>query len=82
MEHTKATALREARKRAGITAEVLATRAGISLGWLRTCERAPSLMSEELAARLAGALGVDPRVLLMDRLGSVRFHGAARRMVF
>ncbi len=58
------TALREARKRAGLTAEALATRAGISLGWIRVVERAPGLMSRDLAARLAAALGVPPETLI------------------
>jgi len=69
------TALREARRRAGLTAEALATRAGLSLGWLRVCERAPQFMSPSLAARLAEALGVEPR----DLLGAV---GGTRRRMF
>ena len=56
-------ALRDARRRANLPAELLAERAGVTVGWLRTIERAPGLMSPALAARIAAALGVDPRDL-------------------
>jgi transcriptional regulator with XRE-family HTH domain len=76
MTDAKITALRETRRRAGLTAEMLAQRAGVSVGWLFTCERAPGLMSPELAARLAAALGVDPRSLMAPTL---RARGVAPR---
>lgn len=75
------TTLREARRRAGLTAEVLATRAGVSLGWIRVVERAPQLMSQELAGRLAAALGVNVSTLLGAAPGATRVMGIARRGV-
>ncbi len=53
-------ALRAARLAAGLSAEQLAVRAGVSVAWLLTCERAPGLASEALLARLAMALGLAP----------------------
>ncbi len=64
-------ALRDARRRANLPAEILAERAGVTVGWLRTVERAPGLMSRELALRLAAALGVPPEALL-GRASGVR----------
>ncbi len=51
-------AIRAARLAAGLSAEQLATRAGVSLAWLLTVERAPALASQALLMRLATALGV------------------------
>jgi transcriptional regulator with XRE-family HTH domain len=75
----RATDLREARRRAGLTREALAVRLGVSVGWLGSVERFPGLASPELAARLAVALGMDPTALVRA-IGAPR--GNARRMVY
>jgi len=73
--------LRQARRRAGLTAEALALRAGVSLGWVRVIERAPGLMSPALAARLAATLGVDPRDVLGASPASRPFIGGTTRRI-
>lgn len=50
------TSIRAARWAARVPAEILAQRVGISVGWLRTIERAPGLASPELLAKLEEAL--------------------------
>jgi transcriptional regulator with XRE-family HTH domain len=64
---TSESAIRTARRRAGLSGELLAQRVGISVAWLRTIERAPGLAAPETLARLAAALGVPASALGVRR---------------
>jgi DNA-binding XRE family transcriptional regulator len=60
--NAKASPVRAARERAGLTREQAAVRAGLSSSTLYLAERA-GLISDETAAKLAAALGVEAREL-------------------
>lgn len=55
--------LRAARRRAGLSMEQLAVRAGISRATLYWAEKAPHRMSDRTAAAVAAVLGVEEREL-------------------
>ena len=57
------TPIRQARKRAGLTLEQLAVKAGIARMTLYMAERAPALASERTILRVASVLDVDPNEL-------------------
>ncbi len=57
----RVSALRAARKRAGMSMEVLAVRAGISRTSLYWAEVAPERMSDRTAAAVARVLGIKPQ---------------------
>jgi transcriptional regulator with XRE-family HTH domain len=59
--------IRAARQRAGLSGELLAQRAGISVAWLRTIERAPGLASPDVLRRLAAALELEPLAFVRAR---------------
>lgn len=58
----KPNAVRAARERAGLTREQAAVKAGVSSSTLYLAERA-GLLSDNIAAKLAKALGMDPEEL-------------------
>jgi ribosome-binding protein aMBF1 (putative translation factor) len=55
--------MRLARERLNLSQTELALAAGVSPGWVCQCERYPQLLSEDIASKLARALGVKPRDL-------------------
>jgi transcriptional regulator with XRE-family HTH domain len=63
-EEVLANPIREARLRAGLSQLALAEKAGLSLAWVGTVERAPTLVSRRVALRLAEVLGIQPEALL------------------
>lgn len=56
------TPLRAARERAGLTQAALAARAGLTLGTVSLVDRS-GYVTPSTAAKLAAALGIDPREL-------------------
>ncbi|MEV8025337.1 XRE family transcriptional regulator [Microbacterium sp. NPDC080220] len=79
--HSLGAAIRDARRRLGLSVQALAERAGVSLGLVSQLERGmgnPSLLSIQ---RLAGALGVPVGQLLEEPAGDLAVVTADRRHV-
>jgi transcriptional regulator with XRE-family HTH domain len=53
-------AMKRRRLQRGLTHERLAIRTGLSITWIATVERAPQFMSEDVARKIALALGCEP----------------------
>jgi transcriptional regulator with XRE-family HTH domain len=60
---TPPSALRAARLRAGLSQVQLAAKAGIALATISNAERAPEMLSDRTARRVARVLGVAPEQL-------------------
>ncbi len=65
---TPPTALRLERLKLGLTQQDLAARAGISRATLALAEKVPALLSENVATKLAAALGTTSEALLAEHL--------------
>ncbi len=61
--HRPLSAMRAARLRAGLSGQVVAVRAGLSLQTVLTAERAPGLLTQRTATLVGQVLGVAPESL-------------------